>query len=183
MSEIARFHAAFALLELSLNVLMVFALGRPRPVAEAIMFRLRNVGDRIPIIVAVAEASDKLTVRQKRSVALVCDQASKINGRRNVYAHGLFEHQGVRIRVTPFALATNVKQTEYLTLERVKKDVDAINQVVVGAAMFAGHVSNDTLSVLLASPDTPSPPTLPKSKRSAPRTTREPQPPPRSERG
>jgi hypothetical protein len=166
MAELARFQASFATLEMSLNVLFAFALGKPQTVAEAILSRIKSIGDRIKIIEAAAGASSDLTRVQKLSVEIACERAAALNNRRNIYAHGLYEHRGETIRVTPYAFANNKRQPEILKLVRVQSDVALIDEVLMSTMLYAGLVPDAVLNELLGTPEEPQPPVRAKKPRS-----------------
>lgn len=165
MGELARFHAGFASLELALNTIMAFALGKKQEVGHAILSRIRNIADRIEIIRGVSREADHLSEKQRLSIGLACDQAAALNARRNVYAHGLYEHRGDDIRITPFAYSPRNAQPELLKLERVKKDVEQIDAVMIATLLYANLIPEDLLVQLQASPETPQPPDGPTEPR------------------
>lgn len=160
--------------------MMAFALGAKRPAVEAIMFRIRNIADRVEIIRAVALEAEHLDERQKFSVASACDRAAALNARRNVYSHGQYEHCGDKIRVRPFAFSTRSRQPEVLKLDRVKQDVQEIDGLLVATYLYAGLIPDELLGELDSSPETPQPPDAPKKPRTQNRVTQERRSPPRS---
>ena len=137
--------ASFATLEVALNQLMAFALNKPQQVGHAILSRIRNIADRIEIIKAVSECSDHLDERQRLSIALVCKEALKLNARRNLYAHGMYEHRGKTIRVTPFAYSPRKSQPEVLKLKRVQDDNEKIGEILVMTFIFADLIPQEIL--------------------------------------
>lgn len=152
MSELARFHAGFATLEASLILLMTFAMGRPQAMAEAIVGRIRNISDRIDIIEAVAEASDDLSGAQKTLIGAICQRAGALNVRRNVYAHGVYEHLGKKIRITAYGFSARKKQAEFLSVKRVEKDVAEISVILAMTLIATGQLPEQLLSEFQASP-------------------------------
>ncbi|HEY8950462.1 MAG TPA: hypothetical protein VIM56_16380 [Rhizomicrobium sp.] len=141
-SVLGRYFAATSFMEFALITCLSAALGHGTgfDIAAAIFGPITSVSIKIDILEAVTKQA-KLDEYRKNVILAACDTLRKVNSRRNMYAHGVFEHNKEgKIRLTSWALQSNRKSSpEILSPERIRGDIFSLD-FVLNMALFVSGV-------------------------------------------